>query len=236
MEELDLKELFEIFWSRKAEIILIIAIFLVIGLTYSFYFVSPKYKSETSLLIIKQDNANDNITLTTSDLTLNQKLVATYQELVTSKTVLKKVINNLNLDMSEEALKSSITVSSVKDTEMIKISVINADPDNAKIIASEVVSAFIDKVKEVYKTDNVNVIDEAEVPDEPCNINHTKDIIIFIAIGLVLAVVYVLILNMLDTTVKNKDRIEKELGLIVLSEIPLCNFNETKPSRRGGKK
>ena len=49
MEELDLKELFEIFWSRKAEIILIIAIFLIIGLTYSFYFVSPKYKSETSL-------------------------------------------------------------------------------------------------------------------------------------------------------------------------------------------
>ena len=53
MEELDLKELFEIFWSRKAEIILIIAIFLIIGLTYSFYFVSPKYKSEkpSSLLI-----------------------------------------------------------------------------------------------------------------------------------------------------------------------------------------
>lgn len=236
MEELDLKELFEIFWSKKIQIALIVMIFLLLGLIYSYAFVSPKYKSETSLLIVKQETSTDSTSLTTSDLTLSQKLVSTYRELIRSKTVMRKVINSLNLNISEEALKASISVSSVSDTELIKISVVNENPTNAKIIAKEVVNAFTERVKEIYKIDNVNVIDEAEVPSAPYNINHIKDLLIFIFIGIVVSIIYVLIANMLDTTIKNKESIEKNLGLIVLTEIPLCNFNETKPSKKGGKK
>ena len=38
MEELDLKELFNLFWSKKAAIILIILIFMVIGVIYTIGF------------------------------------------------------------------------------------------------------------------------------------------------------------------------------------------------------
>ena len=41
MEELDLKELFSIFWNKKTEIILITLIFMLIGVIYSFAFVTP---------------------------------------------------------------------------------------------------------------------------------------------------------------------------------------------------
>ena len=41
MEEIDLKELFLMFWKRKAEIILIIAIFIVIGFIYTSVFTKP---------------------------------------------------------------------------------------------------------------------------------------------------------------------------------------------------
>ena len=43
MEELDLKELFQIFWNKKIQIILIVAIFMVIGVIYSIGFVTPMY-------------------------------------------------------------------------------------------------------------------------------------------------------------------------------------------------
>ena len=51
MEELDLKELLQIFWEKKTQIILIIAIFAVIGVIYSLAFVTPKYQSSTTLLL-----------------------------------------------------------------------------------------------------------------------------------------------------------------------------------------
>ena len=51
MEELDLKGLFNIFWSKRIYIVLIIAIFAVIGIIYSFDIVKPEYKAETTLVL-----------------------------------------------------------------------------------------------------------------------------------------------------------------------------------------
>lgn len=236
MEELDLKELFEMFWSRKLYVLIIVLVFFLIGCIYSYIFVEPQYKSETSLLLVQQGTNTDSESVTTTDLTLNQKLVSTYRELIESKRVLKPVIEDLGMEISEETLKKSITVSSVKDTELIKIMVANENPENAKLIANKIVDVFSEEVKEIYKIDNVNVIDEAEVENVPYNINHIKDLAIFAFIGIVLAAVYVLIANMLDTTVKSRESIEK-LGLSVLTEIPLYNFNETtKVQKKGGRK
>lgn len=237
MEELDLKELFEMFWSRRLYVLLVVLVFFLIGCIYSYIFVEPDYKSETSLLLVKQGSTTDSeSSVTTTDLTLNQKLVSTYSELIKSKRILRPVIENLGMEISEESLKKSITVSSVKDTELIKIKVVNPNPENAKLIANNIVTVFSEEVKEIYKIDNVNVIDEAEVEDGPYNINHIKDLAIFTFIGIVVAAVYVLIANMLDTTVKSRESLEK-LGLSVLTEIPLYNFNETsKVQKKGGRK
>ena len=38
MEELDLKELFLIFWNRKLEILLITIIALIVGVLYSYFY------------------------------------------------------------------------------------------------------------------------------------------------------------------------------------------------------
>ena len=42
MEELDLKELLQVFWEKRLQIILITAIFMTIGAIYSLGFVTPK--------------------------------------------------------------------------------------------------------------------------------------------------------------------------------------------------
>lgn len=243
MEELDLKELFNIFWSRKIQIGIIIAIFLVIGFIYTFVFVKPDYASTTTVILAQSttttpgtDNGSD--TITANDLTLNQKLVSTYSELIKSPRILSEVISNLHLSKSEEALKGSITVSAVEDTDLIQIRVTDAEPETAKRIAEEIARVFIEQVANgVYKINNVQVWDAAEVPTEPYNISHTKDLVIFLFIGIVLGVVYALITNMLDTTVKSKEEIEKKLGLSVLTTIPICDFDlSMKTVSKGGRK
>lgn len=221
MEELDLKELFNIFWERKLEIIVILLISIIIGAVYSYFIVEPEYTSYTTLLLTQVNNETEDDSITQTDLTLNSKLVSTYSELIKSNAVLREVIDSLNIhNLNEENLRDSIKVSAVTDTEMIKITVTNSNPNNAEIIANKIAEVFSAKIAEIYKINNVYVVDKAETSEEPSNINHAKDIIIFMFIGIVVAGIYVLIINMLDNTIKSETDIEKITGLKTLASIP----------------
>ena len=235
MEEIDLKELLSLFWSKKTQIILIVLIFMLIGVIYTVGFVTPKYTSSTTLLLATSENSTDkSSTITTTDVTLNSKLVSTYSDLVQSKSVLRQVISNLGINISEEELKNNITVTQEKDTEIIKISVTNANANTAEKVANEVAKVFTKKIQEIYKINNVHIVDAAEVETTPSNINHSKDVMIFTFIGIVIATGYVLVANMLDTTVKTAEEVEKEFKIPVLATIPLYNFEPAK--NKGGKK
>lgn len=235
MEELDLKDLFTMFWNKKVQIILIVAIFVVIGIIYTIGFVTPVYTSTTTLVLAGQtsDNTVTNTTsdaITSTDLTLNSKLVGTYRELVTSDKVVRQVISNLGIDVDVEELKKNISVTSVENTELIEISVTNENPTYAMQIANETVELFKEQVAEIYNINNVHVVDAAEEEKVPSNVNHTKDVILFAFIGIVVAVIYVLIANMLDTTIKSREEVEKLYKVPVLAEIP---FNT---EEKGGRK
>ncbi|MDO4975310.1 MAG: Wzz/FepE/Etk N-terminal domain-containing protein, partial [Alphaproteobacteria bacterium] len=190
MEELDLKQLFKIFWNKRLHIISIVLVFLIIGSIYSFAFVKPKYKADTKLVLAQteasvSDGNSDSIT--TTDVTLNQKLVPTYSELIKTKGIIRQVIKELNLNIGEDELKRNVTVKSVKDTELIQITVTSKNPTDAKNIANKIAEIFSDKIKEIYKINNINVVEYAEEPTHPSNINHIRDLAIFIAAGLVVA-------------------------------------------------
>lgn len=232
MEEMDLKELFNMFWSKKIQIILIILIFGIIGFIYTIEFITPMYDASTTLVLVSSadETVSTNTMITATDVSLNSKLVATYSELIKSKNVLREVISNLNTDLEEDILKNYITVSAVEDTELIEITVRNEEPSNAAVIANEIAEVFTDKVKEIYNINNVQIVDKAEISSEPANINHTKDIIMFASIGLVIAIIYVIVANMLDTTIKTAEDVETAYNIPVLVSIPMIKHlgNERK--------
>ncbi len=232
MEEIDLKELFNMFWSKKIQIILIILIFITIGFIYTVQFITPMYDSSTTLVLVSSadESLTTNTMITATDVSLNSKLVSTYSELIKSKNVLREVMTNLGIQMEEDVLKKYITVSAVEDTELIEITVTNENPDSASIMANEIAKVFTKKVKEIYNINNVQIVDEAEIPTEPSNINHVKDIIMFASIGFVIAIIYVIIANMLDTSIKTAEDIEAIHDMPVLASIPMIKHlgNERK--------
>lgn len=240
MEELDLKELFSMFWNKKIQIILIVAIFAVIGLIYTIGFVTPVYTSSTTLLLATSENAEGTTTnsITTTDITLNSKLVSTYSKVVESKRVIRQVIQNLGItDLKEDDLRRNVKVSSVEDTEIIEISVTNVNASYAEKAANEIANVFADEVARIYNINNVHVLDAAEVSSSPSNVNHVRDIVIFAFVGAVIAVMYVLISNMLDTTIKTAEDVEKYIKIPVLASIPVYSIDEErKPKKKGGKR
>lgn len=234
MEEIDLKELLSLFWSKKTQIILIILIFMLLGVIYTIGFVTPKYSSSTTLVLASNNNQTTANTITATDITVNSKLVSTYSEIVKSKNIIRQVISNLGMKLDEDDLRKNVTVSSVKDTELIEITVTNENPSYSAKIANEIAKVFIAKVKEIYNIENIQIVDEAEVETTPSNINHPKDVMIFTFIGVIVACGYVLIANMLDTTIKTAEEVERIFKMPVIATIPLYSFDPAK--NKGGKK
>lgn len=236
MEELDLKELFQIFWNKKGTIILIVILFIMLGVAYTIGMTTPKYKSSTTLILTKADSTTTTPTggesITQTDITLNQKLISTYSELIKSNNVLRSVIKNLRLvGVDEESLKKTITVTAVEDTEVIKISVSNENARRAADLANEIGEVFAEKVADIYNINNVYVVDKAEEALEPYNINHPKDVVLFAIAGLVLAMIYAVLSSVLDTTVKTEEDVTKNLHIPVIATFPICDFDG-----KGGKK
>ena len=150
MEEIELKELVGIFWDKKSTIILLIAIFMVIGFIYSSFIVVPKYSSATKLVLAQSVNKEEGGSITTTDITLNSKLISTYTGIIESSKVIRQVITNLKIEDKEESIRSNVSVSAESGTDIIKITVTNTNPEKAADIANEMAVVFAEEVKIIW--------------------------------------------------------------------------------------
>lgn len=236
MDELNLKQLINIIWNGKKYIITIIVLAIFLGIGYSYFLVTPKYEASTTLVLAKaEEKATNEIStgITQTDLNINQNLVSTYRELIRSKTVIREVMENLKIkDLKENTLKNNITVSSVRDTELIEITVKDENPERATNIANEIAKVFTVHVAEIYNINNVHVIDKAETNNIPYNVHHAKDIFVFVLIGVIFSIVSIIIISLLDTTVKTQEDIKKTTGMLILAEIPEISFDLKVGGRR----
>lgn len=217
MEEIDLTELFDYFLKRALYIFITVIACLVIGLTYTIFLKEPKYKSDVNVIIVNKDKQTTSLQ---SDLAANQKLAATYRELVGSRRILNQVIDNLDLNYSIGQLQQMISVENVNDTEIIKITVSSSEPKEAKIIANETAKIFQDEVKDIYNLENVSIVDKAILAKEPYNINIIKESVIYIALGMVLSCGVIFVIYYFDNTIKSIDQVEKRLGVPVIGTVP----------------
>lgn len=241
MEEIDLKELIGMFLERKFLIIFVVILFAILGAVYTIYFITPMYESSTSLVLVQTGDTTDTTidpseSITTTDITLNSKLVDAYAVVAKSKRVANKVLENLELNMSTDDLINAITISSSSDTQNLKVSVKHENPEEACKIANEIAEVFIEEATEIYKVKNLYILDSAEINNIPCNIHIAKNIAIFIFIGATLVAGYILLINMLDTTIKTDIDIEKAIGLPVLASIILLDENNKRKTKNSTRK
>lgn len=216
MEEINLKEVYSYFKAKILWILLAIVIIVIIGNVYTIITRVPMYQSNTTIVLVGESKKE----YSQSDSLLNQNLIGTYSEIITSRKVLQQVIDNLKLKTTIDELSSNITTSSVEDTEIIRITVNNERKKQAAEIADEVAEVFSDEIQDIYNLENVAIIDKAEVANSPYNINYVKDNIIYLAIGIVLSFGVVFVMYYFDTTIKSSEVVEEKLGLTVIGIVP----------------
>ena len=106
---------------------------------------TPVYQASALVQIIEAPStkAVDMGVLQTSE-----RLARTYVETMTTRPVLERVIDNLNLNLSTTALKNSITAQPLRDTQLIRVQVEHTDPVTAALIANGLVGEFVEQNRE----------------------------------------------------------------------------------------
>ena len=232
--EVDLKELFFVFWG-KLWIILLSGI--VLGIAAYFYtsvMITPQYASDGTVYILSRSNSNQQVT--TGDLNMSAQLTSDFEELIISHTVLDEVIEQIDYEgLTFGSLKNKITVTNRTDTRILQITVTDPDPLMAKAIVDKVIEISSEKIKSIMDIEAVNLVDEGTLNSTPVSPSYKKNVLIGVLIGIVITSAIVIVMYLLDDKIHTGEDIEKYLGLSVLGVIPEVS-NEKKKMRRKGVK
>lgn len=213
---IDIVELLLTFLSKWKLIAIVAVIGAIFGGIFNYFFIDTTYRADAQIYI-----TNTNTTINFQDIQLSSALTVDYQEIITSRTVLKKVIKDLELDINYEELSNLITVQNPDDSHIIRIYVETSDPDLSLKIANSLVKVGIDKIYRVVGNDVPTIIDSAEVDAvKAIKASITKYIAIGFLFGFFVVCGFIALGVILDNSIKSEDDITDSIGLPVLASIP----------------
>ncbi len=221
---IDLGELFSVLWNKIYIIILAGIVLAFAAFAYTQLFITPMYTSTTSMYMLVKSNGETGIT--SGDLQTGTQLTQDYMELTKSRTVMEKVIATLNLDMTVGELNDCITTTNTENTRIMTIAVENEDPELARDIADTVRQTASNEIVDIMGIEAVNTIEEANLPTSPSSPSVMRNTAMGGLLGLVLSAGIIIVIFLLDDTIKTPDDVENYLGLNVLTSIPIQEGEE----------
>lgn len=219
-ETIELREIIRVLRKRIWIIVIITMIAAATSGIISVYFMTPIYKASTQLLV---NNSKDNSinSLTSSDLQLSLNLISTYMEVIKSPRILDLAAKELGMTMSSAQLGKKIDVSTVKQSQIISITVHDPNQHTAAQIANTIAKTFQREVPGIMQVDNVQILAEAQLESAPTPVKPRPALNIAIAfvVGLMTSIGLIFLIEYMDNTIKNETDVEHYLQLPVLGMV-----------------
>lgn len=224
--EIDLMEIIRLF-LRKWYVVAsaVFAVMLLVGV-YAYGVMDDVYTAETSILVQVKDEESSDVV----NYQLGERLVNTYTEIARSNNVLSKLQDrmedDLNKEYSKSKLRNMIDVNGVDQTVVIIMSVESNSRSEAMYIANALVDIIQETSGEFAGLDNIEVLDEASMPESPSGPNRTLYMAVALVLGGMIGAFIVLGMEYLNNSIKTAKDMENKLGLRVLGEIPEYHLEE----------
>ena len=230
--EIDLVALFhELVKHWKALVASMVLLAAVFGLYSKITFV-PEYEASAEMYVLSKSTSITSL----ADIQVGSSLTNDYEYVITGRTVLSQVIDNLDMDETYEQLSRRVSIENPTDTRVLKIVVTDTDLEASKTVADEIA-----KVSSQYIADNMDqsqpkIIQTAYASKTPVNNNILKNTVIGAVLGLFLAAGIVVLGYMLDDTISNADDMEPEQASRCLHHFLLMRQSMMEPRQREEKR
>lgn len=228
MEEINLRDLLSYFKKRLILFIVVVLFVVSAGTIYSVFILKPEYKSQATV-ILSSDKSKNTIQ---SEINANKNLIDTYTEVVKSHRVLDRVKSEMQIEDTYEQLVKKVTVASLKDTEIISISVVDLNKNHSYSLANRIADTFTDEIGQIYNDKSVNVLDRAVESQKPYNVDIVKQEAIYAAAGIVLATAVIFLMFYFDRTIKTTEQIEQLFKLPIYGKVRKLETEKQKQQRK----
>jgi capsular polysaccharide biosynthesis protein len=220
--EIELMQLIKIVWRHWWQIALVTLAGLVLGTVYVYIAKDDVYTADSSMIVQVTNSTDSDYT----NLMTGQRLVDTYAEISKSDRVMNQLKDDLDLDMSNQAIRNMIAVNSVSDTLIIRLSVTTTDPALSQDIANQLVVIVKNLSDEFEGLEDVEVFDSATLPLGPSGPNRMMYSAIGLLLGGMIGVGLVFLREFLDKKIRTTKDLEDKLGIRVLGAIPYYDMDE----------
>ena len=206
-DSLELKKAFNTLFSMLKKRYLIIILFLLLGIFFSFLYNNslPKtYKSFTTLyskpnLVYEgEDNYYSSL--------MNMRQSKSFIAITKSRKVIETVIEKLNLDYEYEFVLKNLNINIEGDSDVITLSYFDLNNEKAKNIANEITNVAISEANNIMDTKNIVIIDNATISNKYDCKKNNGNIIIGALMGIILGFSIGFFLDLLEKNDKKSKK------------------------------
>lgn len=218
--ELNLQELLLAYLRRWKLIALCVILACAIALGITAFGITPMYQAGATIYVNNNRVTENKDYLSSADLSASIHLVKGYLILAKSDAVLEKAVAKLGEEYTVEELRSAISVEQIDDTVIFALYVTHSDPEEAARIANALAEVIPVEGPSVIEGTSARVIDKAKVPLGVYSPSYSRNVLLGAAAGLLLAVIYVTIMFLKDTRIKDENDLTDMFQLPILGRIP----------------
>ena len=211
--------------KRKIWLIVIVALLsALIGFAGAKMFTTPLYTATTQVYVYQQDQE----TIDYNNLSVASQLRRDCAVIIKGESVTKE------LPVTPKALGKAITVDTEDNTRILKISFTDVDPERATLIVNTVREVAAERTKELMQTDVLKTLFEASLPQAETTTNIRQSTLVAGLVGAGIIIVLLVIVFLLDDTIRTEEDVEKQLGLSTLAIIPMSSELHVNRGGRNG--
>ncbi len=217
--EINFREIATVLWKRAWIIVLCIVLMASAVLVYTVNFVTPMYTAEVTIYVNNNSNKN-NTAISSADLAVALRLVATYINIIKSEQVLGEVVEKTGLNLRTEDIRRMMTSEAVGETEMFYIRVTSPNPQMSMDLANAIADVAPGKISAIIEGSSAKVIDYARLPAGRSSPNYTVNTVVGAIVGGMLSVAVIAVYAILDTRIKDEEALNEISAIPVLGKIP----------------
>ncbi|MGK4162101.1 Wzz/FepE/Etk N-terminal domain-containing protein [Limosilactobacillus reuteri] len=122
-------------------------------------------------------------------------------------------------NFSTDELKKAISVQTQQNSQVFSLQVKTDDPQESAVVANTVANVFKQQIKKIMSVNNVTIVSRASTPNSPSFPNKKLFALAGAVLGLVLSFLYILIGDLMDTSIHDDEYLTNELGLTNLGHV-----------------
>jgi capsular exopolysaccharide synthesis family protein len=218
----DAKRIAAILYRRKWIILLTLLATLAVVIIGSLR-MTPVYGAQTVLRVLPAYGRVSS----PSDLQYVERLIQTYNELLTSRPYLQEVILRLGLPFGTVDLADRINVEPVTGTELLKIGAEDRDPVRAAAIANTLATVLTESEAQNVR---IAVVEPALTPQLPSRPRIPIAIALALLVGLAGGAALALAIEYMDSSVHSVEDVGSAIDVPQLGQVPpFRSFDHTAP-------